>query len=93
MVNRNATSPWPFVGMGGLIVALFPYLFLNFAAPTVHVPWWSTLLLFAFWLVLFVLATRWWTPYPKRTVVLPVVAFVVLFVVAYAGGRWWGWTA
>jgi hypothetical protein len=93
VVNRNATSPWPFVGMGGLFVALFPYLFLSFAAPSVHVPWWSTLMLFVFWVVLFVLGTRWWTPHPKRTLVLPVVAFAVLIGAAYAGGRWWGWTA
>ena len=35
---------------------------------------------------------RWWTPHPKRTLVLPLVAVVVWFAVLSAGGRCFDWT-
>ena len=41
MVNRNATSPWPFVGMSGMACAFFLYA----ASPVAGVPWWGTTLL------------------------------------------------
>lgn len=93
MVNRNATSPWPFVAACGMAMAFFCYAFIPFAYEGVGIPWWGIALLLAIWGVLFVVLTRWWTPRPTLTVVLPVVAFVLLFLVAYAGGRWWGWQA
>jgi hypothetical protein len=45
------------------------------------------------WLALFVTACRWWTPHPKRLLVLPVVAVVFWFVTITAGATWLGWTA
>lgn len=89
MVNRNATSPWPFVGMAGMATAFFPYA----AAGFFFAPWWGALLLMLVWLVLFAVSCRWFTTHPRGTVGLAVLAFVVLFAVAYAGGRWFGWSA
>jgi hypothetical protein len=45
------------------------------------------------WVVLFVVATRWWTPYPKRTLLLPVLALVVWFAVLFLGEALFDWTA
>jgi len=44
-------------------------------------------------LALFVLATRWWTPHPRRTLLLPVVAVVVWFAVLTLGELLFDWTA
>ena len=81
-------SPWPFVGMIGMAAAFFLY-----AASGLVVPVWGLTVLIFVWLVLFVTACRWWTPHPKRLLVLPVVAVAVLFAVVAAGGAWLGWTA
>jgi hypothetical protein len=43
--------------------------------------------------VLFVIATRWWTPHPSRTLLLPLVAVVVWLAVLYAGEALFDWTA
>jgi hypothetical protein len=56
-------------------------------------PWWAVALLLVVWTVAFVVATRWWTPHPRRVVVLPAVLVVLWFVVLNAGARWLGWTA
>lgn len=93
MVNRNATSPWPFVGMAGMACAFFLY-----AASGLVAPWWAAVLLVAAWLALFVVATRWWTPHPGWVPVVPVVAVGLWFAVALVGGLvldwepWWDWT-
>lgn len=83
-------SPWPFVGMAGLVSVLFLY-----GAGGLLAPWWVVVLLIAVWLVLFVLACRWWTPRPRVVALLPVVATVLWFAVMVAGGVWldWSWDA
>ena len=43
--------------------------------------------------MLFVVATRWWTPHPKRTLLLPLVAIVVWFGVITLGEVLLDWTA
>jgi phosphatidylglycerophosphate synthase len=93
VVNRNATSPWPFVGMAGMACAFFLY-----AASGLVAPWWATLLLFGSWLVMFVVATRWWSRHPGWVPVLALFAIALWFAVALTGGLlldwepWWGWT-
>ncbi|MCW2795023.1 hypothetical protein [Nocardioides sp.] len=86
--SRNAISPWPFVGMAGMAATLFLYAVSGLVAP-----WWGVALLLVFWLVLFVIACRWWTPHPRRMLALPVIAVVVWFGTLTAGGIWLGWTA
>lgn len=80
-------SPWPFVGVAGLVSVLFLY-----GAGGLFAPWWVVVLLIAVWLVLFVLACRWWTPRPRLVALLPVVATVLWFAVMVAGGVWLDWT-
>ncbi len=87
MTTRAKASPWPFVGMAGMAAAFFLYGASGLVAPV----WALTVLLFV-WLVLFVTACRWWTPHPKRVLVLPVVALVVWFAVLTAGAVWLDWT-
>lgn len=86
--NRNATSPWPFVAMCGMAAAFFPY-----AASGLVAPWYGVVVLMMVWTVLFGLNCAWFMKRPKLTLVLPVVAFVVLFGVVAAGGAFLGWTA
>lgn len=68
-------------------------VFFVYAASGLVVPVWALTGLLFVWLVLFATACRWWTPHPKRLLVLPVVALVVLFAVVAAGGAWLGWSA
>jgi prepilin signal peptidase PulO-like enzyme (type II secretory pathway) len=86
--SRNAISPWPFIGMVAMAATLFLYGVSGLVAP-----WWGVVGLLVFWLVLFVIACRWWTPHPKRMLILPVIAVVVWFGTLTAGGAWLDWTA
>ena len=86
--NPNATSPWPFVGMCGMAAAFFLY-----AASGLVAPWWAVVLLMLVWVGFFVVACRWWTPYPTRVAFVPLVAAVVWFFSLLAGAAWLGWQA
>lgn len=86
--NRNATSPWPFVAMCGMAAAFFPY-----AASGLVAPWYGVVVLMVLWFALLVLAFSWWTRRPTLTLVVPVLAFVLLFAVVSFGGAFLGWTA
>ncbi len=88
MTTRPKASPWPFVGMAGMAAVFFLY-----GASGLVVPTWALTLLIFVWLTLFVTACRWWTSHPKRLLVLPVVALVVLFAAVAAGAAWLGWKA
>ena len=76
-MKRNLEQSGPFIGVGGLAVALFLYGYSAIALPSIV----DSVLLPLFWLVLFVLATRWFTRHPVRTIWLPVVAIAVWFAV------------
>ena len=86
--QRDRASPWPFVAMVGMAGCLFLY-----AASGLLAPWHGVVLLLAIWVGLFVVATRWWTPHPRRTLLLPLVAIVVWFGVLTAGELLFDWTA
>jgi prepilin signal peptidase PulO-like enzyme (type II secretory pathway) len=87
VVNRNATSPVPFVGMSGMACAFFLYA----ASPVAGVPWWGTTLLMVLWLVMLVIGCAWWTPHPKRLLVLPVFACALWFGVILGGAIVFDW--
>jgi hypothetical protein len=76
-VKHNLEQSGPFIGVGGLAVALFLYGYSAIALPSIT----NSLLLPLFWLVLFVIATRWFTTHPVRVVWLPVVAIAAWFAV------------
>jgi hypothetical protein len=86
--GRNATSPWPFVGMAGMACAFFLY-----AASGLVAPWWGVVALLAIWVLLLVVACAWWTPHPTRVPFVAVFALVLWFCAVTAGGAWLGWTA
>jgi hypothetical protein len=65
--------------MAGMAGAFFLY-----AASGLLAPWWVVGLLLVLWLVLFVIACSWFTPHPKRVVVVPVVAVVLWFGIVVA---------
>lgn len=73
----NLERSGPFIAVGGLAAALFLYGYSAIVLPG----WLNSVVLPAFWLVLFVLATRWFTRHPRRSVLLPVVAVAVWFAV------------
>ena len=76
-MRTNLEQSGPFIAVGGLAVAAFLYGWSAIALPG----WLNSVVLPLFWLVLLVVATRWFTPHPKRSVVLPVVAIAVWFAV------------
>jgi len=84
----DKASPWPFLAMIGMAGCFFLYAVSGLVAP-----WYGVVLLLAIWVVLFVVATRWWTPHPRRTLLLPLVAIVVWFAVITLGGLLFDWTA
>lgn len=67
----------PFIAVGGLAVAAFLYGYTAIALPSVL----HSLVLPAVWLVLFVLACRWFTTHPYRALSLPFLAVALWFVV------------
>ena len=83
---RRRISPWPFVGMGAMACLLFLY-----AASSTFMPWGAVTLLIVVWLVLFVLACRWFTPHPQRVLCAPVTGAIVWFLVAIVGGLAFDW--
>jgi hypothetical protein len=80
-VRLNLEQSGPFLAIGGLATAAFLYGYTAIVLPG----WVHSLLMPVFWLVLFVLATRWFTPHPRRSVLLPVVAVGVWFAVVLSG--------
>jgi hypothetical protein len=79
-VQHNLEQSGPFLGIGGIAVAAFLYGYAAIALPSVL----HSLVMPLVWLVLFVLACRWFTRRPVAVVVLPVVAVVVWFVLLLA---------
>jgi hypothetical protein len=67
--------------------------FFLYAASGLFAPWYGAVGLMLVWVVLFVVATRWWTPQPKRMLWLPLIALVVWLGVLYAGEALLDWTA
>ena len=74
-MKNNLEQSGPFIGVGGLAVALFLYGYSAIALPSIV----NSVLLPLFWVVLLVLATRWFTRHPVRAIWLPVAAIVVWF--------------
>ena len=86
--NPNATSPWPFVGMAFMAAVLFLYGVSGLLAP-----WYAVAALLVVWLVLFVVACRWWSTRPTWVPLVPAAATLLWFLVMVAGAAWLGWTA
>jgi hypothetical protein len=72
--------------MGGMACLLF--LDLGTAAVA---PWWVTSLFLLLWVVLFVVATRWFVPHPQRVPWLPLLGFAVWLPTIVLGTRQLGW--
>lgn len=84
----NATSPWPFIGIGGLACTFFLY-----AASGLLAPWWAVVVLLVLWVLMLVLGLVWFTPHPMRVVALAVFSLVFWFGTMVAGGIFLDWTA
>ncbi|HET7388154.1 MAG TPA: hypothetical protein VFJ19_15985 [Nocardioidaceae bacterium] len=74
-MRTNFESSGSFIGIGGLVVALFLYGYAAIALPSLL----HTLAMPLFWLVLFVLGCRRFGRHPYRSLVLAVAAFAVWF--------------
>ena len=85
-LNLRQSGPW--IGIAGLACMLWLY-----GASGLLGPNWLPAPLVALWLVLFVLACRWFGRRPYAVLLLPVVAAVVWFGVVMAGHAFFGWTA
>jgi hypothetical protein len=85
-VRWRRSGPW--VGMAGMVVALWFYGFVGLVAP-----WWVVPPMLVLWLLLMVVAVRNFTRRPLVVLATPLVAMALWFGVVSAGGAWWGWTA
>jgi hypothetical protein len=74
--------------MAGMACAFFLY-----AASGLVAPGWAVAVLLLVWLVLLVVAARWWTSHPRRVPLVALFAMVFWFGAVTAGGAWLGWTA
>lgn len=74
-MRTNLEQSGPFIAISGLAVAAFLYGWSAIALPG----WLNSVVLPLVWLVLLVVATRWFTPHPRRSLLLPVVAVAVWF--------------
>ncbi|HET8559307.1 MAG TPA: hypothetical protein VFL69_02190 [Marmoricola sp.] len=79
---RPKATPGPFVAMGALACLFFLY-----GASAVFLPWWGVTLLYLLWLVLLVQAARWFTPRPRRILVVPAIGFLA-WLLAWALAVW-----
>jgi hypothetical protein len=86
VARRSKVSPWGFVGFAGMACLLFLELATAFVAP-----WWVTVLFLLMWVVLFVVAVRWFVPRPRAVPWLPVAGFLVWLPVIAVGSRSLGW--
>ena len=84
----HRASPWPFVAMMGMAGTFFLY-----AVSGLLAPWYGVVLLLLVWVVLFVIACRWWTPHPKLMLMLPAIAVEIWFAVLVLGEALFDWTA
>jgi hypothetical protein len=85
-VAQAKVSPWGFVGMGAMACVLF----LDLGTANVA-PWYVTLFFLLLWLVLFLLALRWFVTRPTWVPWLPLGAFVVWLPTIVLGTRNLGW--
>lgn len=83
---RKKTSPWGFVGMGGLACLLF----LDIGTANIA-PWWATTALLLLWLVLMLVGGRWFEPRPRRVPWLVVLGFAVWLTAILVGTIRLGW--
>lgn len=67
----------PFIAVGGMSVAFFLYAYTAVALPGLV----SSLVLPLLWVVLLVVALRWFTRRPKASMLVPVVAVAMWFAV------------
>jgi hypothetical protein len=72
----NLRQSGPFIGLGGMATTLFLY---GWSAIVVHDVE-SLLVLPLVWLVLFALTVAWFTKYPYRVLVLPLLAAAAWFI-------------
>ena len=85
-LDLRRSGPW--IGMAGLVAMLWLYGAAGLVAPA-----WAVAALIAVWLVLFVLACRWFGRRPYRVLALPVVAALLWVAAITAGVAYLGWTA
>jgi hypothetical protein len=83
--NLRQSGPW--IGMAGLFCVLWIY-----GASGLVGPDWLPVPLVAVWIVMFVLACRWFSRRPYAVLALPVVAAALWFAVVVSGAALLGWT-
>jgi hypothetical protein len=84
-LNLRRSGPW--IGIAGLVCVLWVYGASGLVGPN-----WLPVPLVAVWIVLFVLACRWFGRRPYAVLALPVVAAALWFAVVFSGAALFGWT-
>ncbi|MGH3366449.1 MAG: hypothetical protein ACRDOY_04540 [Nocardioidaceae bacterium] len=85
-LNLRQSGSW--IGLSGMFCVLWVYGASGLVGPN-----WLPVAFVAVWVVLFVLACRWFRTRPYVVLALPVGALVLWFVVVTLGAAFLGWTA
>lgn len=80
-------SPWPFVGMIGMVSVLF-----LIGASVLATPWYVVVALVVLWLLVLVVALGWWTLHPTWLPWLPIGLAAVWFATVVGGAALFGWS-
>jgi len=81
MARLNLRQSGSWIGLAGLFCLLWLY-----GASALFAPWWVVVLLVLMWLVLFVVATRWFLHRPYAVLLLPVLGLAVWLAIGLAFG-------
>lgn len=77
-------------GLGLLLLLMVLPLYL---ASGLMAPMWAAVVLLSVWVVLFLLALKWFGQHPYRVLLLPFAAAAIWFAAIYAGEILLDWTA
>lgn len=65
--------------------------FFLYGASFMFAPWWAAVVLCFVWACLLILATRWWTPHPRRLPWLAVGTILLWYAVILLGAAVFKW--
>jgi hypothetical protein len=85
-VNVRAIGSW--IGVGALVLVIWPYAFIGLVAP-----WWMVPVMLVVWALLLAFALTNFSSRPMLVLCMPVVGLAIWVAVVTAGGAWFGWTA
>jgi hypothetical protein len=85
-VTVRRVGSW--IGVGALVLVIWPYAFISLVAP-----WWMVPVMLVVWALLLAVALTNFSRRPFLVLCIPVVALAIWVAVVTAGDLWFDWTA